>query len=93
MPLTDFQKGLILNDNGMEPIYETTNLDEASALVAGGQRLSSVDRNGLICTFVFEAGSECREMAHEYFFGSLKCDARLLFDAYKRLKTLIFSKR
>ena len=72
-------------------LYRTRSLAEAGALKVKGQNLIRVEREGVICWFLFENKKECEQLSSQFYFGSLQVNAREYQDALKTLKTVIFN--
>lgn len=71
--------------------YKTKDLAEAAALIVEGLVLSTIERQGNTCWFIFEDDDECRQLSQKFFFGGLLVDARQYYEAMGRLKNRIFS--
>lgn len=77
-----------------EYLFESRSLDESGFLLARGKVLESVEREGLICWFVFQDKESCEKLVRQYRFGtSDNVNAREFFEAVQKLKSLIFSRR
>ncbi len=73
--------------------YRTKDLAEAAALLIMKRTLSTIEREGHICFFVFEDKSRCEEISRQFFFDTLLVNAREYHEAITRLKNRIFSTR
>ena len=78
------------NTNDMHKIKD---LFIASTLYALGEKLSTAEWEEGKCFLYFENKKRCEELSDKFFSGDLKVDPRVLFDAFKAIKAIIFSKR
>ncbi len=70
--------------------YKTRDLAEASALITKGQEIKRIEREGVICYFIFNDGETCKELSNKFFFGKLQVNAREFYESMNRLKNRIF---
>lgn len=71
--------------------YRTRDLAESAFLLAKGQRLASIDRNGQTCWFIFPDRSNCEKLANDFWFGDSTVPAKAYYEAIQTLKNRIFS--
>lgn len=71
--------------------YKTKDLAEASMLVVKKQKMTSIERDGRICWFIFINKEDCEKLANEYYYGDLQVNPREFHEAMSRLKGRIFS--
>lgn len=74
------------------PLYRTKDQYLASTLYAVGLKLDSSEWIDNACFFVFENESKCNEVVKKYYAGELRIDPRSLWDGFKTIKSIIFSK-
>jgi len=74
----------------MSKEYKTKDLAEAAALIATGQQLQRIVREGSICFFIFTDKIYCEKVSNEFFFGNLQVNARDYHESMNRLKNRIF---
>ncbi len=72
--------------------YKTKDLAEASTLIVKGQQLSTIEREGRVCWFVFINKKGCEELSNNYYFGEVLVNARNFHEVMSRLKGRIFAK-
>jgi hypothetical protein len=72
-------------------IYKTKDLAEAAMLIVKGHELFRIDREGVICWFIFKNKDECEDLSNNYYFTEILVNARSFYEVMKRLKNLIFS--
>ena len=77
--------------NNQTKYYRTKDLAEASMLAVKKQKLTTIEKEGRICWFVFENKQECEQLANEYYYGEIFVNARSFHEAMSRLKGRIFS--
>ena len=70
--------------------YRTKDLAEAAVLIAAGQQLQRIDREGSICFFVYSNKISCEKLSNEFFFGNFQVNARDYYENMNRLKNRIF---
>lgn len=64
----------------------------ASTLFAFQMKLNSIDRKNGCCYFVFENKKLCIDMENRYYSGELSINPRLVFDAFRSIKSIIYTK-
>lgn len=74
-------------------LYKTKDLEESSALIVKGLILKKVTYSSGTCFFLFADVPQCEELSAAFFLGDLQCNARELFNAYRRLRSTIFKAR
>jgi len=72
--------------------YKTKDLGEAGVLIIKKQKLIKINREGLICWFVFSDKPECEKLSNLFFFGELLVNAKDYHQILSVLKNRIFSK-
>lgn len=72
-------------------IYKTKDLAEASMLVVKKQKMTTIEREGRICWFIFSNRADCEKLANEYYYGEIQVNARSFHEAMSRLKGRIFA--
>ncbi|MEK7571661.1 MAG: DUF5659 domain-containing protein [Patescibacteria group bacterium] len=77
--------------NNQTKYYRTKDLGEASMLAVKKQKLTTIEKEGRICWFVFENKKECEQLANDYNYNEVLIDARSFHEAMSRLKGRIFS--
>lgn len=70
--------------------YSTKDLYIASFLYAKGIKLSSINKQGKICWFIFEDKTLCEQLIQRYFAKTESVIAKDLSDAIRTLKDLLF---
>lgn len=71
--------------------YKTKDLAEAAMLTVKKQKLTTIEREGRICWFVFIDKTSCEQLANNYNYDEVLVDARTFHEAMSRLKGRIFS--
>lgn len=71
--------------------YKTKDLAEASTLIVKGQQLSTIEREGRVCWFVFINKKDCEELSNHYYFGEVLVNAKNFHEVMSTLKGRIFS--
>lgn len=72
--------------------FSTPDLNLSAFLLASGQTVLRIERDGRRCFFVFDgSGGKCAELERSFWSGTGKVSARSYSDAMKNLKTRIFS--
>ena len=71
--------------------YKTKDLAEASMLVVKKQKMTTIQREGRICWFIFSNKEGCEKLANEYYYGDLQVNPREFHEAMSRLKGRIFA--
>jgi len=72
--------------------YKTKDLAEAGVLIIKKQQLTRIDREGMICWFLFNNKKECENLSNQFFFGEVLVNAREYYETINRLKNRIFSR-
>ncbi len=75
----------------MECDYRTTNLYEASFLLARGFPLTGKERSGQKVVVLFKDSDEIRREAMKFYNGA-KVEAKGYSDSYRSLKDFVFDK-
>lgn len=65
----------------------------ATTLYALGERLEFAEWEDGKCFLYFENKEKCEELSDKFYSGDLKVDPRVLFDAFKSIKAIIFNKK
>lgn len=73
-------------------IYTTKDLSEASLLLAKGQKLTEIRREGTTCWFEFSDKKTCEELSNQFWFGECLVNAKTYYEAMATLKNRIFSR-
>jgi len=76
----------------MENTYKTKDLAEAGVLIIKKQHLIKIEREGVICWFIFSDKLKCEQLSNLFFFGELLVNAKDYHQALSVLKNRIFSK-
>ena len=76
----------------MKKYYRTKDLYEASAIYASEKKLLRLEREGKFYWFIFE-GSECEELADQYWTGEMNVNAKAYADAIRSLKDRVFAQK
>lgn len=79
-------------ESKIESQYATKDLAEAAMLLAKGQKLTGMRREGSTCWFEFADKGTCEELSNRFWFGEVLINAKTYFDAMATLKGRIFSK-
>lgn len=74
-------------------MYKTKDLFIASTIYALGEKLAFSEWEDGKCFLYFENKKNCENLSDKFFSGDLKVDPRVLFDAFKTIKAIIFSKK
>lgn len=72
--------------------YSTKDLSEASLLMAKGQKLTGMRREGSTYWFEFTDKKVCEELSNRFWFGECLVNAKTYADALATLKNRIFSR-
>jgi hypothetical protein len=72
--------------------YKTKDQFIASTIYSLGGKINSIPREDKECFFVFDNKEQCEMWVIKYYAGELKIDPRLLFDAFKTIKSIIYNK-
>ena len=73
------------------PLYRTKCQFLASTLYSFGFVLESTEWEDGVCFFCFQDGDKCKKVAQQYFSGGLKVEPRILFNAFRDVKNIIFN--
>lgn len=76
----------------INPLFKTKDSYLASVIYYFGFKLDSTEWQGDSLFFVFENAEEAEKIVKQYYAGELKVDPRILFDSYKIIKQIIFSR-
>lgn len=76
----------------LDEIYKTKDLSEGSLLLAKGQKLSGIQREGSTCWFEFGDRKTCEELSNQFWFGECLVNAKTYFEAMATLKNRIFAR-
>lgn len=84
---------MIRDDNRLDDeTYTTSDLGCATALVASGVHIQSLNKsNPARVVFVFSNSTELLDVVNSYWNGSLKVDAKTFFETQKWLKSRIYN--
>jgi hypothetical protein len=74
------------------PEYETKDQWTASVLYATGQEMAGKDWLGNVCYFHFKDKERCEAIVNDFYAGKIILDARVLINALKTVKNIIYSK-
>lgn len=73
-------------------LYKTKDQFISSTLYALGIKLAFSNWEDGKCFLYFKDKNKCDEIVNKYFSGELIVNPRILFDSFKTIKTIIFSK-
>ncbi len=80
------------NDNDRSYPYSTSDLGCASALLAAGYAVKSIDKtNPKRAQFVFKPKTGIDKSANSYWENKLRIKAKAMFDSIKYLKSRIYN--
>lgn len=77
----------------MNDEYITKDLGEAAALLCKSTKLLRLQGDETFYWFVFANKSKCRQIGDEYWFGTLKLNAKSYNEALRRLKDRLFAQK
>lgn len=75
----------------MEKRFKTKDIYLAAAMLAVGQEMVGLERDGAICWFAFSNDSELSGIESDYWTGRLMVSARAYAGSLRNLKDRIFS--
>lgn len=74
------------------PTFETRDIYLATALKQSGARILRVENHTGKGIFIFQSSPDIEELITQFFNGEMKVDPQGLFEAWKSLKSMAFSR-
>ena len=72
--------------------YRSKDIAIITTLFSLGEKIDSIEKINGECWFLMENEPKCLELERKYYSGELKIDPRNLFDSFKAIKSMIFSR-
>jgi hypothetical protein len=72
-------------------LYKTRDLGLASFIIAKGNEVNHIEKEGRLTHFVFQGEFKCRNLEREYKFNGGTIEAKKFYDAIREAKRLIFA--
>jgi hypothetical protein len=73
-----------------EELYRSKDLPSCAFLIAKGEILESVEREGPICWFVFQDRKNCEKLTDDYWFGKATVSAKKFYESIQAIRNRIF---
>jgi len=80
----------MMNEKQILEGFKTKDQEIASVLYATGQIINSTSWENGACYFLYENKSQCDEIVANYFRGQIKLNAKVVWDAIKTIKGIIY---
>ena len=81
------------NNKQSQELYKTKDIFIASTLFAQKIKLFSTDWVNDECFFCFENKEKSEEIVRKYYIDDIKIAPKKLFNGFKDIKSILFSKR